>query len=652
MNAGKIEKYFAIFQFIFLLIIFLLISFRMEGYYGGADNLNHYLISRYSFQHHDLFFDGWGRPLFSILSSPFAQFGFYGIKVFNVILALMTMLLGFLTAKKLGYSSKLLAFVMIGFAPIYFITIFSALTEILAGFVLILSVYLFFREKYLWSAVTLSFIYFARAETMIFYPIFLAAFLFKKEFRAIPFLFTGILIFTFIGGIFFKDFLWLLHRFPYPVHSVTYKDSGPLLHFFNYRNLIFGFPQEILVVLGIFVLFFQLTLKDKAIRTKSFYELILILSPFVGFFVMHSVLYWKALGGSVGYLRVITSVIPLSALVCLKGYGLIDERLKQIPWLRYLAMIGIGTWIIFVNFKTYEFPFKLDDDEKVIKETSEWLSKSEYAGRQIFYADVRVPFYMNIDPFNTKQSYHMYHVKTLGFVSDSSLVVWDAHFGPNESGIPLDSLLLNKRFKLIHYFEPQNEIYTLGGKKYEIMVFMKLPVGFPTDNIELLKSLKENKDKKFKLIDSYINDFEKPIPEVNKSKLSTEFAQSGKYSYLMDGESEFSPGFQMKSSNFNPNHGKIKVKVSLFILSQTLINTDQPSLVISLNDEKRSYDYNSFSLRIMDLIVNKWTQVEKEIIISKIHSDQDFLKVYIYNPGKKVFYIDDLKVDVLESVDK
>jgi len=101
---------------------------------------------------------------------------------------------------------------------------------------------------------------------------------------------------------------------------------------------------------------------------------------------MHSVLYWKALGGSVGYLRVITSVIPLSALVCLKGYGLIDERLKQIPWLRYLAMIGIGTWIIFVNFKTYEFPFKLDDDEKVIKETSEWLSKSEYAGRQIFYA--------------------------------------------------------------------------------------------------------------------------------------------------------------------------------------------------------------------------------------------------------------------------
>jgi len=88
-----------------------------------------------------------GRPLFSILSSPFAQFGFYGIKVFNVILALMTMLLGFLTAKKLGYSSKLLAFVMIGFAPIYFITIFSALTEILAGFVLILSVYLFFRKS-------------------------------------------------------------------------------------------------------------------------------------------------------------------------------------------------------------------------------------------------------------------------------------------------------------------------------------------------------------------------------------------------------------------------------------------------------------------------------------------------------------------------
>lgn len=113
----------------------------------------------------------------------------------------------------------------------------------------------------------------------------------------------------------------------------------------------------------------------------------MIFVPFAGFFMLHSVLYWKALGGSVGYLRVIATVIPLSAIICIKGYSFVDERLKSFPWLRFMAMAGIGIWIIWVNFKTYKFPFRLDDDEKVIKITAEWIKNSEYANRKVFYAE-------------------------------------------------------------------------------------------------------------------------------------------------------------------------------------------------------------------------------------------------------------------------
>ena len=652
MADSKTEKYLVLFLLISLSVLFLAISFLSEGYSGGADNINHYFISRYSWQNPELFFDGWGRPLYTILSSPFAQFGFMGIKVFNIIIALLTLWIAYLTGKKLGYSSSLLAFVMITFSPIYLIMIFTALTEILAGFVLILSVYLFFREKYVLSAIVLSFIYFARSETMIFYPIFLAACLFKKQFKAIPFLFTGILVFTLIGGFFFRDFLWLIHKFPYPIHSKTYKEAGPLLHFLNHRDMIFGLPIEILLVIGFMVFVFQLFSKQKKIRTQAFYEVLLILTPFVGYFAMHSILYWKALGGSVGYYRVITSVIPLSGLICVAGYSFIDEKLRPLPWLRYLAMAGISAWIISIALRTYEFPVKLSEDEKIIKATANWFKKSEYANRKVFYADLRIPFYLGINPYDLKRSSQMYNTPALGFLTDGSIVVWDSHFGPNENGIPRDSVFLNHRFKLVKAFEPVKEIITLGGKKYEVLVFLKLPANQSSDNPGFMKSLKEEEDRSYKVVSSFVNDFEKTGPGINSSKLVTTFAHSGKQSYRMDEASEFSPGFAMQCNNLMPGPGRMKVRVSLYLFTLSVINTDQPTIVISLDDPKESYDYNSKAFHSMNLSVNQWNYVEEEVKLLPVHSGKDQLKVYVYNPEKTVFYIDDLKVEVLESADR
>jgi len=44
--------------------------------------------------------------------------------------------------------------------------------------------------------------------------------------------------------------------------------------------------------------------------------------------------------------------------------------------------------------------------------------------------------------------------------------------------------------------------------------------------------------------------------------------------------------------------------------------------------------------------------VEEEVKLLPVHSGKDQLKVYVYNPEKTVFYIDDLKVEVLESADR
>lgn len=107
---------------------------------------------------------------------------------------------------------------------------------------------------------------------------------------------------------------------------------------------------------------------------------------------------------------------------------------------------------------------------------------------------------------------------------------------------------------------------------------------------------------------------------INDLKLSTEFAHSGKQSYRMDEASEFSPGFDMKCFDLKKGKGKIKVKVSVYVLSQLAVNTDVPALVVSLDDSKKSYDYNTLSFRSMNLVLNQWNHLEKEVQLVQIQS--------------------------------
>ena len=112
------EKHFILFFLIGLFILFGVLVLQSDAAYGGADNYSHFRISKYAFNYPYLFLDHWGKPLFTILSSPFAQFGFKGIQLFNVILGLLTALFAYLTLKKLEFKNAWLIIFFICFTPI------------------------------------------------------------------------------------------------------------------------------------------------------------------------------------------------------------------------------------------------------------------------------------------------------------------------------------------------------------------------------------------------------------------------------------------------------------------------------------------------------------------------------------------------------
>ena len=80
-------------------IILIYCAFASESTYGGGDSWLHYQMARYAPKHPHLFLDQWGKPLYTTLASIPSQFGFIGIKIFNIGCALVTAFLAFRMAK-------------------------------------------------------------------------------------------------------------------------------------------------------------------------------------------------------------------------------------------------------------------------------------------------------------------------------------------------------------------------------------------------------------------------------------------------------------------------------------------------------------------------------------------------------------------------
>jgi len=158
-------------SFIILAISFLYlftISLISEGLYGDTDSIAHYQIARYAFKYPSLLVSHWGKPLFTDLSAPFAQFGLQGSIFFNIVCGLLSAWLIYRIAKEFRYKYALLAIPFSLFAPVYMVDLFTSLTEVLFSLVLVAGIYFFLRQKNILSAVIISFIPYARTEGMMF----------------------------------------------------------------------------------------------------------------------------------------------------------------------------------------------------------------------------------------------------------------------------------------------------------------------------------------------------------------------------------------------------------------------------------------------------------------------------------------------------
>ena len=93
------------------------------------DDRSHYLMSHYSWRHPELFLDLWGRPAYTLLASPFSQFGLRAAGSFNILVSLLSCYVAFQIAHTLGLSRPWLAAALTAVQPFFVLLSFGSLTE-------------------------------------------------------------------------------------------------------------------------------------------------------------------------------------------------------------------------------------------------------------------------------------------------------------------------------------------------------------------------------------------------------------------------------------------------------------------------------------------------------------------------------------------
>ncbi len=620
MINGKVSKN-VIYIFLPLLFVlqfvFLLLN---EVTFGGVDNISHFQVAHFAFKYPKLFLDHWGKPVYTTLSAPFALFGFKAAQVFNLLSALITLWFVYKIAEQIYKSGAFYVVILTAFAPIYFLLMNTCLTEILFSLVLVVSVWLFMKNRLIFAAILLSFLPFVRTESIVILPIFAVAFLMKRSWVPVLFLITGTIFYSIIGFFAFDDFFWIVNRFPYPTGESVYG-SGSLLHFVKKSNYIFGIPFLVVLLLGLYSWISEI-IKKFSLRNESLILFVIVAGSWLTYFAAHSFVWWRGMGGSLGLIRVIGGVIPLAALTALKGVQFIFEKVSN----RKIA-IGILVFLsvaqIFLFFNKNHFPTKADAVDTLIMKSSDYLKQNPQPGK-VFYFNPEFVFYLNIDPYDkTKSNWGVGDkMQPSNSMEFGDILIWDAHFGPNEGRVSPDAVKNDKNLQLMKTFLPVENIKVLGGYDYEIRIYKKVKTRVVASTNKVFKRSLDIASGKANQIISFENENILEIPKADEYSPTIMI-----YANELKKEELFEANFKIEFKSDEP-----------------ITNTDV-LLVISVENGKDKLRYASLPIEL--------SKPDKEWKIASVKTrfNADIpktavIKMYIWNRGHKHFFVKKLNAQI------
>jgi len=443
---------------LFFLVHFVLI-FLLNYTTDAGDSIMHYLFSRWTFKHPENLVDHWAKPLFVLVSCPFAALGaFKGISLFNLLVYTAALIYMHFFCLRLGIKRSAIPVLMMAVFVFSNQIVHSGLTEPLGCLCMIAAFYYFTAKRFALGTLIISFSPFIRSEGLILCGIAGLFLLAVREIKWIPLLIVGHLVYTLFGVLFFhKTFLWVFTEIPYG-HGASYG-HGPWDHFVDNLPRTIGEVPAWFWKLGVLTLLLWPFLKPKPIDMDRFQKTafwVLVIACFAAFFGFHTVAWAKGLFASFGLLRVMVVIFPQFAIICslpvLYLLSLTEKR-RWNPGLAWLFIAFILAGNCFGRFGYFaKHTFELDSAQVAAQNAHDYIVEHypDYPHRQIVYAARYLAFLFDFDPFDPQ--------KTKSFIDfaqnpaatpKGSLLVWDEWFAVHENGMPYEKLKNDSTLKFV-----------------------------------------------------------------------------------------------------------------------------------------------------------------------------------------------------------
>lgn len=263
-------------------IISYFFSFNYTAFYQGEEGAQY--MDALGFTHNlklnpQAIMGNWPKTGWKIIYGPIAvMFGKQGVLIANCLFASFSGFFSYKLASKIMERKTALPFIFLISQTLWFILCYKFYSEIPTAFLLVLGIYLFYCEKFIPAALTLSYVLLLRQEFVFIMPYFAVVLLKRKQWIAFFCLGAFSLIYNFAGYLQTGDFLYSIHE------SIKYSNmilgSAPRQGFDNFFVMSGAIYNHVVVCLVI------LYLAQVALRQVEKIEWHIIV-PAVGFFIIH-----------------------------------------------------------------------------------------------------------------------------------------------------------------------------------------------------------------------------------------------------------------------------------------------------------------------------------------------------------------------------
>ncbi|RSK35286.1 hypothetical protein [Hymenobacter metallilatus] len=463
-----------------LLGLSLLTALLTQGTYDSSDSIMHYLFARYAFQHPVNFLESWSKPLVvQVMAGP-AQLGLRGVMVLQCLLVATAAGLAYDAARQLRLPWPWLVLVFCYASADYFRIQFSGLTEPTFSVVLMAAVALALRGQVAWGAAVISLLPYARSEGFLLLGVYGLYVLIARNWRALPWLGLGFMLYGIAGLFVYQDFLWVFTHNAYPVRNTDYTfASGQVTHFILGLADTIGWVQYGLLWLGVGGITWAWVRPGHRLRPDLFRaEVVLVYGCIVVFVAAHTVFWMFNLFGSLGLVRVLCSLVPLLSLVVLRGVWVCSQlfaasgRRRQIRAALLVVVVGFPFCGSRIAFR-WERDFGRASDQLLLDEAARWAARQQVAPQMVYWHPY-VAMATGLDPFGPRHS-PPEALQTQDWpLPAGSLVFWDEWYAVIEGSTPLEALKANPHLRLRWLKAmPRNRKKTLNDS-VRVAVFEKI----------------------------------------------------------------------------------------------------------------------------------------------------------------------------------